>query len=360
VKASSELRFTLAIRSLRTHVRRDSNYAHAYALLATACQLRSLLDPDGEWLQEADAAIAKALSIAPTLAEGYDARAGNSLYRGRVRESLDDFLTAYELEPGNGRACARLAHAYHVLGRADRAMLWYAKATRRETQPFYADNIGDIWTDLAEYSKAEKAYNTAAIFQPDLPVSAIGLSRIELFRGEADKARVRCERAREKCKSNPQLLMMAAQIEFFSRNFVKAENLYSELMKGDHAGGVDYHGSIRFLSAIGFIHATTGFADGNALLNEALALDEKELSAAKDNPARLYSLAADYAALGEGEASLDALASAIKAGWIDYRSMELDPRFDAVRAAPQFREVISAIAVRVTQMRMASRSHQNQ
>jgi adenylate cyclase len=143
-----------AIDSLRTAVRLDPNYAQAYALLATACQLRFLLDPDGAWLDEADTALAKALGIAPMLTEGYDARAGNSLYRGRARESLDDFLTAYELEPNNGRACARLAHAYHVLGRLDRSMLWYAKANRRETQPFYADNIGDVWTDLGDYNKA--------------------------------------------------------------------------------------------------------------------------------------------------------------------------------------------------------------
>ncbi len=329
-----------AIDSLRTAVRLDPNYAQAYALLATACQLRFLLDPDGAWLNEADTAIAKALGIAPMLTEGYDARAGNSLYRGRARESLDDFLTAYELEPGNGRACARLAHAYHVLGRLDRSMLWYAKANRRETQPFYADNIGEVWTDLGDYNKAEEAYNMAAIFQPDLPVSAIGLSRIELFRGEFDRARARCEGAREKYKSNPQLLMMAAQIEFFSRNFGPAENLYSGLMKGDHAGGVGYPGSVRFLSAIASIHATVGVADAKALLHEALMLDNKEVGAAPGNPARLYSLAADYAALGEETSSLRALESAIAAGWIDYRSMTLDPRFDAVRATPRFQQAI--------------------
>ena len=339
-----------AIESLRTAVRLDSNYAEAYALFATACQLRSLIDPDGTWLDEADTAIAKALSIAPTLAEGYDARAGNLLYRGRARESLDDFLTAYELEPANGRACARLAHAYHVLGRLDRSLLWYAKASRRETQPFYADNIGEVWTDLGEYNKAEEAYNTAAIFQPDLPVSAIGLSRIELFRGEFDKARTRCEQARQKYKANPQLLMMSAQIDFFSRNFARAENLYSELMKGDHAGGVGYPGSVRFLSAIGFIHATMGLADGKALLKEALMLDEKEVSAAPDNPARLYSLAADYAALGEATSSFRALESAVKAGWIDCRSMTLDPRFDAVRDTTDFRRAIAHLQQAIREM----------
>jgi tetratricopeptide (TPR) repeat protein len=330
-----------AIDSLRTAVRLDSNYAQAHALLATACQLRSLIDPGGTWLDEADAAVAKALSIAPLLAEAYDARAGNSLYRGRARESLDDFLSAYELDPANGRACSRLAYAYHLLGRLDRAMVWYAKASRRETKPIYADNIGDVWTDLGEYSKAEEAYNTAAIFRPDLPASAIGLSRVELCRGEFDKARARCQQACEKYKGNLQTLMMAAQIEFFSRNFDRAEKLYSEVMKADHAGGVNYHGSVRFLSAIGFIHTRMSVADGKPLLHQALTLDEKELQAAPDNPARLYSSAANYAALDERASSLKALESAIQAGWIDYRSMTLDPRFDAVRNTPRFQQVIA-------------------
>jgi hypothetical protein len=134
--------------------------------------------------------------------------------------------------------------------------------------------------------------------------------------------------------------MMAAQIEFFSRNFGPAENLYSKLMKGDHAGGVGYPGSVRFLSAIASIHATRGVPDAKALLHEALMLDNKEVSAAPDNPARLYSLAADYAALGEETSSLRALESAMAARWIDYRSMTLDPRFDAVRATPGFQQAI--------------------
>jgi tetratricopeptide (TPR) repeat protein/TolB-like protein/tRNA A-37 threonylcarbamoyl transferase component Bud32 len=345
-----------AIDSLRTAVRVDSNYAQAYALLATACQLRSLIDPDGTWLNQADAAASKALSIAPMLAEGYDARAGNALYRGRVRESVDDFLTAYELEPANGRACARLAHAYHLLGRPDQALLWYEKASRRESQPVYADNIGDVWTDVGDYHKAEDAYNTAAIFRPDIPVSAIGLSRIELFRGEFGKARMRCHEACEKYKGNPQPLIIAAQIEFFSRDFAKAEKLYSELIKRDHAGAVDYHGSVRFLSALGFIHAKMGVADGQRLLHQALMLDRKELETAPGSAARLYSLAANYAAFGEEESSLAELENAIRAGWIDYRSVELDPRFDVVRVTPHFQQAI--VNLQQTVREMAERTKQ--
>ena len=203
---------------------------------------------------------------------------------------------------------------------------------------------GQYWRGLDRLGRLQQgreAYNTAAIFQPDLPVSAIGLSRIELFRGEFDRARVRCEGAREKYKSNPQLLMMAAQIECLSCNFGPAgRNLYSKLMKGDHAGGVGYPGSVRFLSAIASIHATRGVPDAKALLHEALMLDNKEVSAAPDNPARLYSLAADYAALGEEYIVAQSARYAMAARWIDYRSMTLDPRFDAVRATPGFQQAI--------------------
>ncbi len=329
-----------AIDSLRTAVRLDPTYARAFALLATACQLRSVLDPSGPWLTEADAAVSKALSIAPMLAEGYDARGENILHHNRPRESLDDFLTAYELDPRNGRACSHIAHASYLIGRPDKALLWYTRASRRETQPVYADNIGEVWTALGHYDKAEEAFNTAAIFRPDLPVSAIGLSRLELFRGEFDKTRALSNQACEKYKNNSQALIMAAQVEFFSRNFDTASRLYSEIMKADPAGGVHYPncGSVRFLSAVGFIHAAMGASDGKALLNEALMLDRKEISATPDNPALLYSLAADFAALGEGERSLDALESSIEAGWIDFRSPTLDPRFDAVRGSSRFQQ----------------------
>ncbi|HYJ03523.1 MAG TPA: protein kinase [Chthoniobacterales bacterium] len=347
-----------AIESLREAVRIDPQYALAYAMLASACQLRSVTDPDGKWLDESESASAAALRLAPLLPDAYRAYAGHLRNKGHIRTSLDPYLTAYELDPSSGRAAAIVGYVHEVLGRPDLAVSWLDKATRRETQPVYADNLGDAWTALGEYKKAEEAFRIASVFRPDLPVGPLGIARLMVFRGEYEQARKACDDARQKYKDNPQPLVMAALIEFFGRDFPAAEKFYQEASVSDRAGGVNFPGSIRFLSAIGFIRQTTGINPdaGKTLLEQARALDEKELLATPDNPRHLYSLAATYAALGDGAAATVALEKAIAAGWIDHRSMTLDPRFDSLRSTRAFTDTLNRLISKLAHMKRTSQS----
>ncbi len=344
-----------AIDSFRKAIEIDPNYGQAYAMLATACQLRWLTDPDEKWLEESESAAATALRIAPMLAEAHSARSGNFRNRGRYRESLDPSLTAYELDPPNSRAAAKVGESCSLLGRPDLAILWFEKAARRENRPVYEDNIASAWAELGDYDRAEKAYQTSAVFRPDLPVGALGLSMLSLCRGDYEAARKQCEAARAKYGDNPQPLMMAAVIEFFDRRFVEAEKLYREVLQSNRTGGVDFVGSVRFLSALGFtLQHSAGKAEGQMLLEEARALDEREVSLAPKNPFRLYSLAASHAALDDAESAIAVLNKAIAVGWIDYRSMELDPRFDSIRHTYTFKDILLRLTTKVEAMRTAA------
>jgi serine/threonine protein kinase/Tfp pilus assembly protein PilF len=343
---------TRAIDSLQKAIEIDPNYGQAHALFATACQHRAATDSNGRWLEQAENAGATALRIAPMLPEAHQAHAGNLEMQGRFRESMDPHLIAYELDPADGRAAAMVGYIYNTLGRPDIALSWLEKASRRETRPVYADNIGGAWADLGDYDQAEKSFKTAAVFRPDLPVGPLGLSAVALYRGDYESARKRCAEARVKYAESRQPLMMAAVIEFFSRNFDTAEKLYRELGASDRDGGLDFLGSVRFLSALGFIRRHAGAErQGRALLEEAQALDKKELLSTPDNVRRLYGAAADYAALGDREKASAALVAAIEAGWIDYRSMELDPRFDCIRETETFKETLAHLTNKVKEMR---------
>ena len=144
----------------------------------------------------------------------------------------------------------------------------------------------------------------------------------------------------------------AALIEFFGKNFGEAEKLYEQALNLERAGGVDFTGSVRYLSALGYIknkwHRTE---EGGALLEEARALDEKDLLLIPDNPRRLYSLAATQAALGNEVEANRNLEKAIAAGWIDYRSMMIDPRFDSMRNDRVFQEKLTRLTLKVQDMR---------
>jgi serine/threonine protein kinase/tetratricopeptide (TPR) repeat protein len=339
-----------AIESFRKSVELDPNYGQGYAMLATACELRSTTDPDERWAKEAEKAASAALRIAPMLPETHRANAAGFQRCGHRRAAIDGYLTAYQLDPSSARAASILGYSYDALGRPDLAISWYERATHRENRPVYADNIASAWLSLGDYDQAETAYRLAAVFRPDLPVGDLGLSTVALFRGNNETAWRLCQAARAKYKDNPQPLIMSAVIQFFSHHFSEAEKLYLEASQTNHAGGLEFLGSVRFLSALGFIRKAID-GDGTALLAEARKLDEKDVSTAPESAERLYSLAATCAAMADNSAAIMYLMKAVSAGWIDYRSMQFDPRFDSMRDTEAFKDVLTNLANKTQDMR---------
>lgn len=348
-----------AIVSLRQAIELDAEYGHAYALLASACQLRSKLEPDVNWLEQAEHAASAALRIAPDLADTHRALGGIHKRRGRLKEALDANLTALELEPRSARTAAMLGNIYEVLGQPDVAVSWLERAMSWEARPIYADNLADALTSLGELEEAEKAFRTAAIFRPDLPVRHLGLIRIALIRGDFAAARAECQQARAEHPGNPQPLITAGLIEFFARNYPAAEQLYREASAFGRTGGLDVPSAVGVISALGFITSGTDPAAGRALLHEAIALDLENLAEAPENPHQLYSLAANRAALHEGDAALATLDRAIAAGWSDHHSLALDPRFDSIRNTPRFETQVRSLRENLEARAQRRRARQN-
>ena len=142
---------------------------------------------------------------------------------------------------------------------------------------------------------------------------------------------------------------MLAQIEFFARNFREAERLYSEIHHSDpHGAGEQQYGAISSASALARLKIATGdLQAANQLLNECFTIDQAELVKAPRNPEVLYRLAADEAIRGNAISALTDLQASIAAGWIDYRSPRLDPRFDRIAGTPEFQKILSELAAHV-------------
>jgi len=79
------------------------------------------------------------------------------------------------------------------------------------------------------------------------------------------------------------------------------------------------------------------------------------LDRAPDNPEIAYRLAAVEASLGLTETALSHLGRAVTSGWLDYRSLMLDPRFDSIRESPAFQTVVSDLSAKVADMRSRTR-----
>src|SRR5262249_38296328 len=156
--------------------------------------------------------------------------------------------------------------------------------------------------------------------------------------------------ARRMCQSNPSSgpkwflvpgSQMNSQVELFSRQFATAEKSYTELERR-YPGGCDFqYGAISYQSALGRLLMLRGADDsGRKILEDCLQTEKLALIKSPQAPGTHYLLAAIEASLGETEEAITYLASASDHGWVDYRSLELDPRFDLIRHDSRYRQIV--------------------
>jgi hypothetical protein len=91
-------------------------------------------------------------------------------------------------------------------------------------------------------------------------------------------------------------------------------------------------------------------AEAQSTLEDALAR-ESAIPSKSNDPATIYRIAAIEATLGRVETALRDLQAAAASGWLDYRSLQLDPRFDLIKGEPRFHDTISALKTRVLELK---------
>jgi len=297
----------------------------------------------------------EALRLAPNLAEAHRSLAGVLYQRGRLRESLEEQMRALELGGPEEHGMGLIAMTLSSLGQPDRALPWYQLTRRYALYPGNWDSaIGDCWSRLADDVKAEAAYRRACELQPDLPQGWVGSARLHLLRGEIEVARRIC---RERQGQYGQFLYpteIAAMVEFFGRNYSEAERLYDHLARTDTDSGATFYGDVSATSALGYLRLVKGDSKrGEPLLREALAKERSALKLAPESPGILYRIAAIESSLREKESAIAHLQAAAALGWIDYRSLSLDPRFDAIASDIRFQTLLGKLKIKMDDMRKA-------
>ena len=115
-----------AIRLLEKSVGIDPQFAVAYAALATAYRTRafSIEINEPKWIEDANAAVGKALALDPNISEGYVTR-GYLLWSPAngwsVERAVSDYRHALELNPNLAEAHHQLANVYNHVGLLDKA-----------------------------------------------------------------------------------------------------------------------------------------------------------------------------------------------------------------------------------------------
>jgi serine/threonine protein kinase/tetratricopeptide (TPR) repeat protein len=363
ITAGRELHFHYTLRDLdramscfKKALQLEPRSALAHAYLASSAAGRTHWVMDTDLLAYAERQVQEASRLAPNSAEVLRVSAGVHYQRGQFSKALDDGLHAIETSAPDGKSAAFLGMIYNELGRPDHALHWYALAKRTDSRAGEYDcHIGDSWAALGDYEKARAAYGRSTDLHPERSQGWVCEARLCLLNAEFAKARALCQQLRGRDQESTDAVELAAEIEFFARNFPEAQKLYAALEQKDPDGGGAFYGGISYKSALGRLTLNRNASHlGRPLLQECLVKELNQLDSAPDNPDVLYRISAIESSLRRTEPAIGHLQAAVAAGWIDYRSLSLDPRFDAVADDVRFQAILGKLKLKIDDLRRAT------
>jgi tetratricopeptide (TPR) repeat protein len=328
----------------------DSSLAHSY--LAIAATGRTHFVADWNYLELGKAEALKALALDPNSVVAHRALSGAYYQEGKFQDALEELMRTVEIGGVDGKLAGFVGMILDLLGRPDRALNWYQIGSKLNELPGEIElRVGDSWVKLGDDEQAFKAYDRGIELQPGSLQGAMDKARLHALRGEFESARQICIN-RVRNNELGEMAQIAAQIEFFARNYPAAEELYTKLAKGDEEGGGSFFAAISYQSALGRIKQALGSTEAaTGLLQESLARESAILNRQPANPEAAYRVAAVEASLNLTEAALQHLHQAIDLGWLDFRSLQKDPRFDSLRANPELDALIDGLSAKVAELR---------
>lgn len=297
----------------------------------------------------------EAVRLNPALPEAHRALSGLLYAEGDISASRQESLEAIELGGLAQGPVQSVAITTQILGRPDLALRWERIALMIQENPAdYEFGMAGTWAALGEDLKAETFYRRASTLHPDLPEGWMGLCELRLLRGDFDAARKIYAENLAAFADFPSAKRMAAQVEFFARNWTRAEELCRELAQADPTEALA-DGMIPIESALGRLQQLLSDpAGGEKILSHYLASATDAVKRAPNNPEALYRLAAVEASLGQYDMALGHLQRSFQHGHLDYWSLRLDPRFDTLHNQPRFAELLNAMTKRVASLRAAA------
>jgi len=151
-------------------------------------QTGRLLSELGQWT-EAEAALTKALTLRPRLAEGWFELGGVHLSTKRFESALQNYNRARQLDPENAAYCAYAGKALSKLNRQAEAVQLYRRAIQLQPDLWEAHfALGDELSATSRFSEAENEYGQVIRLRPALAMAHLDRGVMLARLGQFDKA----------------------------------------------------------------------------------------------------------------------------------------------------------------------------
>ena len=329
-----------------------------YSYLALAYMGRNFVVDDPSNLTHAFAAAQAALVLAPHDGMAHRSLAAVYIALAQYDKALEHSFQSIEAPKVTEKAFGQIGFTWRTIGRPDKAIPWLEKAKATQRLPAdYDVLVGDCWFLLGDDARADAAYEAAAKFRPDLPDGWLGRCHIRVAQRRLEEARRLYREHAGEYGSYQNAKQMEAEIELFGNNLKRAEQLYLILRtENPVGGGFHQYGSIGYTSALARLARDRQDSAYTQLIQQCRAADELALQKKPKDPDVLYGAAATAAISGQSDLALQLLAQAFDAGWSDWRSTGLDPRFDGLRDLPAFSETLQRLHEKMDRFRLESAS----
>jgi tetratricopeptide (TPR) repeat protein len=347
--------FDEAIAVFRRVLELEPNSSLAHAYVAMEATNRMHFNPDRSFLALGKTEAEIALQLSPGSPEAHRALAGVYYHEGKFPEALEQALLTIELGGLGEQIALFVGVTLDTVGQPHRALGWHELAAQLSATPGDAEtSIGDCWARLLADERAERAYERATELRPHAYHGFLGFAHLRIVQGNFKAAREICRRLPN---AHGESAEMVAQIEFFERRFDVAVELYRALHKANPYGGGSFYGAMSYCSAAGRAKQALGdLGEAKRILEDCLIRERANAEREPATPYAFYRLAAAEACLGMTESALSHLRQSIALGFVEYRSLQLDPRFDALRG-PELQAMIDELAAKVADMKRQATSH---
>jgi TolB-like protein/Tfp pilus assembly protein PilF len=336
-----------AIELFRKALEVDPRYALAFAGIGDAYGLRVTRYGFGsEWTDSAIAISTYSIALDPTLAEGYKALGLALETEGKTRDALQQYYRAVELNPNYAPVLANIGSVNFTLGRYDEALPWVKKAvTLQPGSAHYYTLVGLQYFSLAFDSAAGHWLSRALALQPEMVFPGILMTYVELYQGNAEKARTRINDLVASHPDENAVLDAAGDVELLAGRYDRAVQHYSNACK---RSGIASPSGVKLSYALLRVRKT---AEARKDLNEILSAFDTSGVQYSEGSLVPYILAEAYSVKRNTGNSVRWLLRAMALGYRDYRWASTDPLLENLKADPEGAKALASLKEQFDSMR---------
>jgi DNA-binding winged helix-turn-helix (wHTH) protein/Flp pilus assembly protein TadD len=317
----------------------DAGNADARIGLSRALSARMCLYNRGVGSVDRAEALARAVLEQDTgNSRAHDALAYAFDCRGLIDSALAEYERAFALDPlARFDSKASAAYLYSVKGRlADALKANVGVADRRSELHFYDIQIARNLELLGFVAEAERRYENSFRLYPDSVFSNAAWPRCLFLQGRLDEADAAIRLALQR-PVHPELLVLAGELALLRGKPGDAHSAFAR------AHALRPHSS--WPDSLAHLYAD-GPPDLDWITHQAERIREA-IEAGEQAPDMFIELAVLQVGLGHREAALDAIDSAIAAGFSDRAYLQASPLFRALAGEPRMAAAIDRIGQHV-------------